>query len=360
MYLYRMCAASVFTCILLQADQITLNNGDRLTGSIVTSDEKSVVLKTPYAGEIKIDRSMVTALRTDEPLNVTVKEHGVVKAAVQAEDGAAKVAKEGGETLAVKPDEITAIRNDAMQKAYDREVERRTRPRWNDFWAGFVSFGLANSSGNSSTTTFSTTAAAAREAGKFKVSLNFAQLYATQSTTEPAGPTANKVSGGFRVDRDLSSRLFVYGINAYDYDKFQDLDLRAVVGGGFGYHVWKSDSGYFDVSGGGNWNHEAFTESALSPAFTRNSGEITTAEEASYTAYKKLKLFERFAFFPNLSETGEYRMAFDATASVPVAKYLETNLGFSNRYLSNPPPGIKKNDTILSLGVRFSFDQTKR
>jgi putative salt-induced outer membrane protein YdiY len=168
------------------------------------------------------------------------------------------------------------------------------------------------------------------------------------------------VSGGFRIDRDLTSKLFVYGINTYDYDQFQNLDLRAVVGGGLGYHVWKTDRGYFDVAGGGNWNHEVFSESAASPAFERNSAEVTVAEELSYTAYKKLKLFERFAFFPNLTETGEYRFAFDSTASVPVFKNLEANVGFNNRYLSNPPPGTKKNDTILALGVRYTFDQTKR
>jgi putative salt-induced outer membrane protein YdiY len=347
-------------CVLLRADQVTLNNGDRLTGSIITSDEKTVLIKTAYAGEVTVDRTMITALRTDEPLNVTVKERGVMKAAVETADSAVKVEPPGGEVLTVKPDEVTAIRNDAMQKAHDREVERVTNPRWNDFWAGFVSFGLANSSGNSSTTTFSTTASATREAGKYKVILNFAQLYATQSTTQPAGSTANKVSGGFRVDRDLTSRIFVYGANAYDFDEFQNLDLRVVVGGGLGYHVWKSERGYFDVAGGANWNHEVFSASAASPAFTRDSAELNLGEEASYLAYKKVKLFERFAFFPNMTETGEYRFAFDATASVPVAKYLEANLGFNNRYLSNPPPGIKNNDTILSMGVRFSFDQTKR
>jgi putative salt-induced outer membrane protein YdiY len=343
----------------MRADQVTLNNGDRLSGSIVTSDEKSVVIKTAYAGEVKIDRKMITALRTDEPLNVTVKERGVMKAAVETADGTVKVEPPGGEVVTVKPDEVTAIRNDEMQHAHDREVERVTHPRWNDFWAGFVSFGLANASGNSSTTTFSTAASAAREAGKYKLSLSFAQLYATQSTTLPAGTTANKVSGGLRIDRDLTPKLFVYGVNAYDFDEFQNLDLRVVLGGGFGYHVWKSDRGYFDVAGGANWNHEKFSASATSPAFTRNSAELNFGEEASYLAYKKMKLFERLAFFPNMSEIGEFRGAFDATASVPVAKFLEANAGFSDRYLSNPPPGILKNDTILTLGVRFSFDQTK-
>lgn len=36
----------------LFADQITLTNGDRLTGTIVKSDGKELTLKTDYAGEV--------------------------------------------------------------------------------------------------------------------------------------------------------------------------------------------------------------------------------------------------------------------------------------------------------------------
>ena len=38
----------------LAADQITLKNGDRLTGLVVKSDEKELVFKSDYAGEVKV------------------------------------------------------------------------------------------------------------------------------------------------------------------------------------------------------------------------------------------------------------------------------------------------------------------
>ena len=87
---------------------------------------------------------------------------------------------------------------------------------------------------------------------------------------------------------------------------------------------------------------------------------MTVAQEGGYAIPSRLKLFERLAFFPNLTSTGEYRMVFDTALSVPISTWLEWNLGYSDRYLSNPPIGLKKNDTILTMGVRLSFDQTKR
>ena len=36
------------------ADQITLKNGDRITGTIVSSDAKTLVIKTDYADDFRI------------------------------------------------------------------------------------------------------------------------------------------------------------------------------------------------------------------------------------------------------------------------------------------------------------------
>jgi putative salt-induced outer membrane protein len=340
------------------ADRITLKNGDSLTGTVISSDDKVLLLKTEFAGEIKIDRGAIASIQTDQALNITLKEQGKVQAKVQAEGATARLSKPDGVVLSVDPGAMTALRDDASQRAWEREQERLLHPRLSDFWSGFVSLGIANASGNSKTTTVSTAASATRAAGKNKMALNFAQIYATQSTTAPFGSTANRISGSFRIDRDLNARTFLYGINAYDYDRFLDLDLRAVLGGGLGWHAWKNPRGYLDLAGGGNWNREKF--STPSGALIRNSAEASVTQEFAYQPLSKLKLFERVSFFPNMTETGEYRLNFDSTASVPILKWMEWNVGFNNRYLSNPLPGKRKNDTILTMGIRVSFDQTKR
>ena len=44
----------VLLCPALFADQVSLKNGDRLTGTIVKSDAKTLVLKTEAAGDVTI------------------------------------------------------------------------------------------------------------------------------------------------------------------------------------------------------------------------------------------------------------------------------------------------------------------
>ena len=336
---------------LLSADTVTLSNGDRISGKIVKTDGAAVVIKTTYAGEVKIDLSAVTALTTDEPLNVVLKSGQTSRGKLALNDGQLRVDNGAPAKLA----DVAAIRDDAAQTAWQREDERQHHPKLLDFWAGALAFGLAEASGNSSSTTFNTSAAASRVAGKNKLSLYFNEVYATQSTTQPYGETANRIGAGASVNRDIAPKLYVFGTTDFDYDKFLGLDLRSVFGGGFGYHAWKSSRGYLDVGGGSDYNHEKY-----STGLTHNSAEVLVTEELSLKLLKKLNLHERTALYPNLSDTGQYRFDFDTTASLPVYKFLEWNFGVSDRYQSNPLALHKANDILFTTGVRVSFDQTKK
>lgn len=366
--LRRMAPAAALACLCTYADQITMKNGDRLTGKIVTTDDKTLTLKTDYAGEVKLDRASITAITSDEALNVTPKSGQLITGKVETSGETLRV---GGQTVAVSE---AYIRDAAAQRAWEREQERLNHPKLTDFWAGSVAFNLANASGNAKTTAIGTNASAARIAGKNKMQLYFNQVYARQSTTVPYGVTANAVHGGFRIDRDISRKVFVFGTTDFDYDQFLSLDLRSVLGGGLGFHIFKNDKGYWDLSGGGVWNREKFGEIIAStgrqPAFVRNSGEVLVSEESSYKLLSKLIWFQRAQIFPNLTDGGEFRFNFDTNATVPVLKWLEWNVGYSNRYLSNPPTGFCgrdlnsttrcANDSLLTTGIRLSFDQTKR
>jgi len=340
-------------CLL--ADQIALKNGDRVTGKILNTDDKTITVKTDLMGEIKIDKAAVVSVRSDAPLNVTLADGKKVQGAVDTVQNEVRVVKEG-QTLATAPlADVKAYRDDAAQRAWEREQLRLTNPPLDDFWAGSVNFALANASGNSRTTTLSTSASVARAVAKNKTGLYFNQIYAKQSTTASSGPTANRISGGAHQDRDLSNRLFVFGTADFDYDRLLDLDLRSVLGGGLGYHAWKGKKGYFDAGFGGAWNREKFSDGLI-----RKSGELLAYEELGYQPLSRLKLFERFTFYPNLTETGEYRYAFDANATVPITKWLQWTFGVNNRYMSNPPIGRRTRDLLVTTGIGVTFDQTKR
>ena len=139
-----------------------------------------------------------------------------------------------------------------------------------------------------------------------------------------------------------------------EHDKFQDLDLRLVLGGGLGYKVAKTEKTQLDLFAGGAFNQEYF-----STGFNRISGELILDGEVTHKLSSISSLSQRAAFYPNLSETGEYRFAFDTTAVTKLTKSLGWQVTLSDRFVSNPLPGTQKNDLLLTTGLRVALGGRK-
>ena len=59
--------------------------------------------------------------------------------------------------------------------------------------------------------------------------------------------------------------------------------------------------------------------------------------------------------YPNLSDLGEYRMTFDSTAVTRLNDWLSWQVTLSDRFLSNPGPGKRKNDLLFTTGLRLTL-----
>ena len=155
-----------------------------------------------------------------------------------------------------------------------------------------------------------------------------------------------------RVDLNVTKRLYVFGFTDFYHNEFQELDLRNVLGGGLGYHVIDTKRTIFDVYGGADFNQSYYT------TLTQKTAEIMVGEYLSHTISSRTSFSERFEFFPNLSDSGEYRYTFDSHVVTKLNRWLGWQVSFGDIYVSNPPPGIKKNDLILSTGLRLTFGGT--
>jgi putative salt-induced outer membrane protein YdiY/sRNA-binding regulator protein Hfq len=335
------------------ADQVTLKNGDRLTGTIVKSDGKSLLLKTDSAGEITVKWEAVSGIVSSQPLSVQLRNGQVVSGNVTTEDGKFEVATRDRGQVAAPRDNVVAIRNSAEQSDYDR----LQHPRIIDLWSGLLDTGLSETRGNSALLAFNLAGKAARVSTRDKISLYSKIIYATDNTAPPSRTTANSIQGGARYDFNLKPRLFVFAIADFAYDEFQHLDLRSVLGGGLGYHVIKNENTTFDVFAGGDYDREKFSPNPplVLTNTTRNVAEIDAGEELSWKLNNRITLNERFSAFPNLSDLGQYRFQFDATAATKLKRWLSWQITVSDRYLSNPLPGLKSNDELLSTGLRLTF-----
>lgn len=341
-------AVSLLLCSAL-ADQVTLKNGDRLTGSIVKSDTKALTLKSQFAGTVAIDWTAVETITSTEPLYLTLKSGQVLLGPIETVNGAIQVKTADAGTVTTAKAEVDTMRSKEEQQSYQTGIDRLANPGLLDLWAGFVDTGLAMARGNSDTTTFNLSMNATRTTKRDKIGVTFTSLYSKNEVNGASILAADAVRGGIRYDLNVSDRVFGFGFTTEEYDKFQHLDLRAVFGGGFGYHLIKHDNTTLDIFGGGSLNKEFYT------SLTRSSGEALIGEEYTHKVGKSTILNERLSFFPNVSESGEYRMTLISSAVTAINKWLAFHITFNDVYVTNPPPGIKKNDALLSTGLRVTF-----
>ena len=254
---------------LVWADQVMMKNGDRVTGSIVKKTGKDLTIKTEHFGVVTTSWDQVESIQADKPLNVVLPDGQTVVGTLSTSNGQVEVkAKEKSANL--KLAEVGALRDAAEQKAYDRLQQ----PGWGDLWAGTVALGLAGTSGNARTLTFSARVNAARVTTTDKTSIYFNGIKASSLANGTNSDTARAIRGGVAYDHNVGRRLFANIFNDYEYDRFQDLDLRFVMGGGLGWHAYKSERASLDVLGGGAFNHSKF-----STPLTRNSGELYWGDE---------------------------------------------------------------------------------
>jgi putative salt-induced outer membrane protein YdiY len=349
-------------CVLAncaRADQLMLKNGDRISGAIVKSDAKTLLIKTEFAGDVNVQWDAVTSVVSSQPLHLELKDGQTVVGTVASADGKLDVTtKSTGEVDAPK-DAVVAVRNDDEQKAHDAEIDRLRNPHLTDFWSGVLDTGLNVTRGNSATLAYNLSAKAVRATTRDKISAYAIAVYASDDTTPPSRTTAHATRGGLRGDLNISEKYFVFGFTDFEYDQFQDLDLRNVLGGGVGYHVIKTKNTVFDVFGGGDYEQEYFAANPTFPTgLTRKTGEIVLGEEFDTKLNSRMTLSETFSLYPNVSNTGDYRFQFDAIAATKLKSWLSWQVTYSDRYLSSPLPGLKKNDVLLSTGLRLTFGKS--
>ena len=329
------------------ADQVSLKNGDRLSGTIVKSDASTLVLHTDYAGDVSLKWDAIQGIQSSEPLHVELQNGKTAVGPVATADDKLEITTQSG-TVEAPKSSVKTLRNDAEQAAYERTLHAGLLQDWK---AG-LNVGFALTGGNSQTENLSLAFTGIRQTQHDKLGLYAISVYATNNApgAVPA-TTANTIGGGLRYDHNLTPRVFGFVAADFFSDALQTLNLRSVFGGGVGSHAIKRDSTTFDLLGGVNYTHESYT------GLSRSFAALTIGEELMHKLGKSTVLNERLYFFPDLNSAGDYRGTFDFATITKINKRLGWQNSFSDVYVTNPPPGKKQNDLIFTTGLNVSFGQ---
>jgi putative salt-induced outer membrane protein YdiY len=339
----------------IYADQVVMTNGDRLTGKIIKKDGDSIILETEAAGTVKIRWAAVERIVSDEPLSLTLDDGKIIQGKIQTEADKLNIVTPEAGKVSVDKQSVKILRTPQEQAKFEAEQRRLRESRLTDFWSGTLDAGFSLTQGNSKTRTFTGGVRGVRETPRNKLSVYASALQVKNSTSGKKVTTAQSVWTGARYDLNLNRKWFGFGSADFEYNKPQKLNLRAVIGGGAGYRAVQTDKTSLDFTFGGTHNYENF-----STGLRRHSMELIFGEEAKHKLSSRVRLVERFVFYPNLSRPGNFRSLLDASLQTDINSWLGMHMTVGNRYNSQPVTATKKNDFLLSTGLRVSFGKNRK
>jgi hypothetical protein len=328
----------------LRADLITLQNGDRVTGAIVKKDGATLTIASAHFGTVNVNWDQVQSVSTDIPAYIEAGGE-TVQATLTTTDGQVQITSASG-TRTVGLAEVVTIRSNAEQDTYERMLD----PNLIELWGGAANLGWAGTAGNARTQTFAFAATAARATLNDRTSLYLNAVRASSLVGGVNSATARAVRGGWSYNRNVSPRIFLNVFNDYEYDRFQSLDLRFVLGAGAGYHALESERTRLDLLAGSSYNRERF-----STPLTRNSAEFYWGNELNRRLNSIITLNQAYRMFNSLTDTPDFRVNFDLGANMRLSEWLTWNINLSDRYLSNPAVGRLRNDVLYSTGLGITF-----
>ena len=341
----------------LFADQIVLNNGDRLTGTIVKSDGKTLVIHTDAADDVTIKYEDIQEIKSDQVLRVSLKGGKTAVGPMTTSDGKLEIVTKTAGTVEVSKEDVTEIRS---EEAYQMFVH----PGLMNGWDGGINVGFSIARGNAQTENLALAFNATHPTLNDKITL-YASSINTKNDLATPSDVASLQQGGIRYDRNLNPRLFAFVGADFMANALQFLDLRGVYGGGLGFHAINNDATILNFLGGVNYTHETYSNGPLvvgsvPPVFasygkTNKFVALTLGEELTHKVGKSTVITQNVYFYPNLQDTGQYRFTFNLGTVTKISKWLGWQNQFGDIYVTNRPLSAKKNDMIFTTGLNISF-----
>jgi putative salt-induced outer membrane protein YdiY len=340
------CLASV-----VQADVVTLKNGDRVTGTLVTIKGGTLQLKSEILGDLSIPMAKVATYTVDKPVAVIIKGKEPIKGTLELSPSGDWQVKANGQSQTIAAASVDTI---MPADEYQKLVVVKPAP-W-QAWKGGISVGETIQHGNQETNTFTTTINAVRERpaapifqGHTRTNFDLMALL-SHASQDDSSVTSHTFSTNLREDFLFTPSLFVFGLAQLDHISTEGLYLRQTYGGGFGKDVITKPRTTFSVIGGLTAQHEKF--------FTGMEDEtldVLVGEKLGEQITKRIRFDQNLNFYPNITQGGEYRFDTSAILSIKLFNRFSFNTSAIDLYLSNPPAGNQKNNITLSTGLGYTF-----
>ena len=331
------------------ADVVQLRDGTRLVGTIRQCTAEKATIDTELLGTLEVARDQITSIQTDQICNVAmVSGDRLVGAIRQRPDAGKPVVETAMGAIPIDIAHIEAIwPKDAPDPAVTalEEAMRAKRPKW----SLTAEVGATYKEGNSDIFE-----ARGRVEAQRKSDVDLMKLWVEgEYAEEQEVRSAAEVKGGAYYEHLIGQRFFLYGRNEYEYDEFEELDLRAILAAGGGYYFIKQDDHELKARAGMAYQHESFMDGRTTDEPSLDVGLDYRVDLASW-----LRFTHAATWLPSFEDFGDYRLVFDNALLIPITKdkRWQLKLGALYEYDSRPQPGVEDLDQTYYAGIVLNIE----
>jgi putative salt-induced outer membrane protein YdiY len=282
------------------AFDVYFKNGDKLSGTIIDEDQHSMVLRTPEAGQVKVDKASIDLPKTYP------------------------------EQYAPPPPAAPPIPPPVQ-------------------WKNTASMGYTQTEGNTKA-----------QLGQFATNIDRKTPFNEETFKYDAFySSSNRVMNGRKFDGLLRYALSFgkalkwynfYTIQA-DQDRFADIRYRLNPAIGVGY--WFSDTDDLKLKSelAAGYQYTAYYGE------TKNMGEAVLEPNLFFDKrlIRNLHLSENLTFYPSVSRLGDYRYSSETGLINQITAHWAFKMSFIDDFNSRPPAGIKKTDYTWITSLNYTF-----
>jgi Protein of unknown function, DUF481 len=366
-------------------EELTLKNGDRLTGELMNSTGTEIKFKSDLAGEVTVKWDDVRELKSERDFAVVPKDVKDATDSATVPQGAIKIGEKGitvSSVPATKPEvsaappasgakpaaarqaaakeiptsKIASVVDDAT---YQKEINRKIGFR--SGWDGHITTGtsLIFSTQNSSLYQVDTSLKRSIPTvswldPKLRSTIDF--TLSAGKTTQPGTETTitNIYHVGGERDEYFNRRGYYLQVLSLDHNYSQGLVLQQNYGGGIGATLIKKKDATFDITADLHYENQQFNATA-------NVEELTlhligsTLTEVYTRKFGKLQFSEKLLADVAWNNGSAFSASGTSSLRLPVYKKLAFSVSTIDNFLNNPQIGYKKNSFQLTTGFALNL-----